>query len=108
MPILSASRALRLSHTGDIQRIPAGTNPDARETVASDVACSAVYPASTEQAERAGMATTTRLMVAYIGVATVQEDWRFLTGGIDYRIRAISRWPRGGAHFMELLLEEEG
>ena len=107
MPLLSAARSLRLSQTGDVKRIPAGIDPDARETMVAGLACSGVYPASVEQAERAGMATVARLMVVYTAAATIQPDWRLVTGGIDYRIRAVSRWPRGAAHFVELLIEEE-
>lgn len=107
MAVASAARALRLSHRCNIARVPAGNDPDARETMAVDVACSAVYPASVEQTERAGMALAARLMVAYAADATAQPDWRLVTGGVDYRIRAVSRWPHGTANFVELLIEEE-
>lgn len=107
MALLSTARSLRMSGTCDVKSVPAGVDPTARETEVAGLACSAVYPASGEQAERAGMATVARLMVVYTAAATVQPDWRLVTGGVDYRIRAVSRWPRGSAYFMELLIEEE-
>lgn len=102
-----SGRALRLSHTCDVKRVPAGSDAAARETVTAGLACSAVYPASQEQAERAGMAQAVRLMVVYTAPATAQPDWRLVTGGVDYRIRAVSLWPRGDAQFVEMLIEEE-
>lgn len=102
-----SGRALRLSHTADVKRVPAGSDPAARETVTAAVACSAVYPASAEQAERAGMALAARLMVVYTAPVTAQPDWRLVTGGADYRIRAVSRWPVGAAQFVEMLIEAE-
>lgn len=112
MALVSAARSLRLSQTCDVKRVPSGSNPAARETVVAGLRCSAVYPASQEQAERAGMALAVRLMVVYTAdvappTPAVQPDWRLVTGGVDYRIRAVSRWPRGDAQFVELLIEEE-
>jgi hypothetical protein len=109
MPLIaSARRGLRLTQTCDIKRVPAGaTNPAARETVAAGVSCSMVYPASSEQSERAGMAQAARLMVVYTSATAAQTDWRVRTGGRDYRIRAVSPWPRDAAAFVELLIEEE-
>lgn len=107
MPFHSAARGLRLSRQCDIRRVPAGSDPAARETMVAALACSNVYPASVEQAERAGMALAARLMVVYTDPATAQPDWRLMTGGRDYRIRAVSAWPSGAAHFLELLIEEE-
>ncbi len=104
---MSAARSLRLSHTCDVKRVPAGSDPAARETMTAGLACSNVYPASVEQAERAGMALTARLMVVYTAAVTAQTDWRLVTGGVDYRIRAVSRWPQGTAQFVELLVEAE-
>lgn len=105
--MVSAARSLRLSQTCDVKRVPSGSNPTARETVAAGLRCSAVYPASQEQAERAGMALAVRLMVVYTAGVAPQPDWRLVTGGVDYRIRAVSRWPHGDAQFVELLIEEE-
>ena len=107
MPIHSAARGLRLSRQCDVRRVPVGSDPAARETMVAALACSNVYPASVEQAERAGMALAARLMVVYTDPATVQQDWRLVTGGRDYRIRAVSEWPNDAAHFLELLIEEE-
>lgn len=107
MPLHSAARELRLSRRCDIKRVPAGSDPAARETMTAALPCSAVYPASAEQAERAGMAFAARLMVIYTADVTVQPDWRLATGGADYRIRAASQWPNGAAHFVEMLIEEE-
>lgn len=104
---MSAGRALRLSHTCDVKRVPSGNDAAAREVMTAALPCSAVYPASTEQAERAGMALAARLMVVYTAPVTAQPDWRLATGGVDYRIRAVSRWPRGDAQFVEMLVEEE-
>lgn len=107
MALVSAARSLRLSQICDVKRVPPGSDPTARETVVAGLRCSAVYPASQEQAERAGMALAARLMVVYTAVSVAQPDWRLVTGGVDYRIRAVSRWPRGDAQFVELLIEEE-
>lgn len=108
MIAISARRALRLTHTADIKRIPANAvSASDRETMTAGVACSAVYPASTEQAERAGMATVARLMVIYCAPVTVQPDWRIVTGGVDYRVRSVSAWPQGSPAFVELLIERE-
>lgn len=107
MPAYSAARGLRLSQTCAIQRVPSGVNPAARETLTAALPCSAVYPASPEQAERAGMAMAPRLMVVYTAAATVQPDWRLVHSGTDYRVRAVSRWPHGAAHFLEVLIEDE-
>ena len=107
MALVSAARSLRLSQTCDVKRVPSGSNPAARETMVAGLLCSAVYPASQEQAERAGMALAVRLMVVYTADETFFPDWRLVTGGVDYRIRAVSRWPRGDAQFVELLIEEE-
>lgn len=104
---LSAGRALRLSRLCDVKRVPAGSDPAAREVVAADLACSAVYPASQEQAERAGMAFAARLMVIYTASAAMQPDWRLVTGGADYRVRAASEWPQDAPRFLEVLVEEE-
>lgn len=105
--MLSAARGLRLSHQCDIKRVPSGSDPAARETMTAALACSNVYPASVEQAERAGMALAARLMIIYTAPVEAQSDWRLSTGGVDYRIRAVTPWPRGGAQFVELLIEEE-
>jgi SPP1 family predicted phage head-tail adaptor len=108
MIAISARRALRLTHTADIKRIPANAvSASDRETMTAGVACSAVYPASTEQAERAGMATAARLMVVYCENVTVQNDWRFVADGVDYRIRTVSAWPQAAPAFIELLIERE-
>ena len=109
MRIPSGRRGLRMSQLGDVKRVPAGAvNPAARETVTAGVPCTPVYPASVEAAERAGMALTTRLATCYTGAVTVQSDWRFVTGGVDYRIRAAAAWPVGQVEVTELLLEREG
>lgn len=107
MTRVSAARGMRLSGRCAIQRVPAGSNPAARVTVTADLPCSAVYPASSEQAERAGMALVARLLVIYTAPAAAQPDWRLVAGGADYRIRAISEWPYDNAQFLELLIEAE-
>lgn len=107
MPLYSAARGLRLSRQCDIRRVPSGKDAAARETMTAALSCSNVYPASAEQAERAGMALAARLMVVYTNPATMQPDWRLVTGGVDYRIRAVSAWPNGAGHFHEVLIEDE-
>lgn len=103
----SVRRALRLSRRCDVLRVPVGSDPAARETVVADWPCSDVYPASVEQAERAGLATVYRLMVIYLAATEVKADWRLATDDRDYRVRAVSYWPRAGSRFVELLIEEE-
>lgn len=107
MPAYSAARGLRLRQWCDVKRVPSGSDPAARETMTAALPCSAVYPASAEQAERAGMALAARLMVVYTAPTAMQSDWRLVTNGQDYRIRAVSAWPNGAGHFLEVLLEEE-
>lgn len=104
---MTAHRALRLSRTCALKRVPAGSNPAARETMTAALPCSAVYPASQEQAERAGMALAARLMVIYTAPATIQADWRLVTGDVDYRVRTVSKWPHGDTQFLEVLVEDE-
>lgn len=106
MPLIaSARRGLRLTQTCDIKRVPAGASLGSeRETVAAGVSCSAVYPASPEQVERAGMAQSARMMIVYTAAANMQPDWRLVTGSVDYRIRAVSSWVD---MFYEVLLEDE-
>lgn len=104
----SPHRTLRLSHQCNLLRIPPGNDPAAREMVTGGWPCSDVYPASAEQAERAGLATVYRLMVVYLAATDVRPDWRLATDGREYRIRAASHWPRAGSRFVELLVEDEG
>lgn len=104
---ISAGRGLRLNRQCDIKRVPSGSNAAARETMTAALPCSNVYPASVEQAERAGMALAARLMVVYTGPATMQPDWRLATGGRDYRIRAVSAWPVNAPRYLEVLIEDE-
>ena len=103
----STRRLLRLARTCDIKRVPAGGNPAARETVVTNLACSDVYPASPEQAERAGMALAARLMVVYTAPGSMMTDWRLATGNTEYRIRAISAWPISAPKYYEVLIEQE-
>lgn len=107
--MFSARRSFRLKRTADIRRVPTGSDPAARETVAAGVACSDVYPASVEQVERAGLASAARVMVVYCHeVVGTRPDWKLATGTVEYRIRAVSLWPREGDEtLMELLLEED-
>lgn len=103
----STRRALRLSRTCDVKRVPAGGNPAARETVVTNLACSDVYPASLEQAERAGMALAARLLVVYTAPGSMMVDWRLATNGTEYRIRSISAWPVTAPKYYEVLIEAE-
>lgn len=98
---------MRLSQVCDIKRVPAGGNPAARETVVTDLPRSEIYPASVEQAERAGMALAARLLVVYTNPATMMTDWRLATNNNEYRIRAISPWPLEAPKFYEVLIEDE-
>lgn len=101
----SARRSLRLTGTCDIKQVIGG---GARQTVVSGLSCSSLYPASQEQAERAGMATTARLLVCYTtGSSQVAMDQRLATGGREYRIRSVSAWPWASPAFLEILLEDE-
>ncbi len=107
MMTVSPRRVLRLSRHCDLLRVPSGNDPDARVTVAADVPCSGVYPASSEQAERAGLATVYRLMVIYLAATEAKPDMRLAADGREYRVRAASYWPREDSEFVELLIEEE-
>lgn len=104
-------RALILTRVCRVARVPAtATDPNARETVIGSLTCSGLYPANREQAERAGMALATRLLVCYAttpDVGTIEPDYRLEVGEGDYRIRAISGWPQERPEFLELLIEDE-
>jgi hypothetical protein len=105
----SARRSLRLTRSCDIRRVPSpAATQAARVTVVAGLACSNLYPASLEQVERAGMATTARLLVCYTAASELVEvDQRLATGGREYRIRGVSGWPWASPAFLELLLEDE-
>lgn len=99
-----------LDSTAVIKAIPAGTDDTARTTVISSLACTTPQALSSEDKERAGLATTARLVRSMTAVpgSTVTEQHRFVTGGADYRIRAITKVPAVDPQFYEFLLEDEG
>jgi hypothetical protein len=96
--------------TAAILAIPNGTNDAARTTVIAALACSTPQAISAEEAERAGLATTARLMRSHTAVpgSTVTVKHRFACGGVDYRIRSITAVPNTSPRFYEFLLEDEG
>lgn len=99
-----------LDSTAVIKAIPSGTDPTARTTVITSLACTTPQALDAEEKERAGMATTTkgfRSMTAVPG-NTVTGQHRFVTGGVDYRIRGITKVPASSPQFYEFLLEDEG
>jgi hypothetical protein len=93
-----------------ILAIPNGTNEAARTTVIASLACSRPQAISAEEAERAGLATTARLMRSHTAVpgTAVTTKHRFACGGVDYRIRDITAVPNTSPRFYEFLLEDEG
>lgn len=99
-----------LDSTAVIQAIPNGTNDAARTTVIASLACSIPQAISAEEAERAGLATTARLMRSHTAVpgTAVTTKHRFACGGVDYRIRGITAVPNTSPNFYEFLLEDEG
>lgn len=99
-----------LDSTAAIKSIPAGTDDTARTTVIASLACTTPQALDAEEKERAGMATTTkafRSMTAVPGSAVTGQH-RFVTGGVDYRIRGITKVPADSPQFYEFLLEDEG
>lgn len=99
-----------LDSTAAVQSIPNGTDDTARTAVISSLACTTPQALSSEDKERAGLATTARIMRSMTAVpgSTVTERHRFVTGGVDYRIRAITKVPAVSPQFYEFLLEDEG
>lgn len=99
-----------LDSTAAIQAIPAGTDETARTAVIASLACTTPQALSPEDKERANMATTARLMRSMTAVpgTAVTEQHRFVTGGVDYAIRAITKVPAVSPQFYEFLLEDEG
>lgn len=99
-----------LDSTAAILAIPNGTNEAARTTVIASLACSKPQAISAEEAERAGLATTARLMRSHTAVpgTAVTVKHRFACGGVDYRIRGITPVPNTSPRFYEFLLEDEG
>jgi hypothetical protein len=99
-----------LDSTAVIKAIPSGTDPTARTTVISSLVCTTPQALDAEEKERAGMASTTkgfRSMTAVPGSAVTGQH-RFVTGGVDYRIRGITKVPADSPQFYEFLLEDEG
>jgi type IV secretory pathway protease TraF len=99
-----------LNTTAAILAIPNGTNDAARTTHIASLACSTPQAISAEEAERAGLATTARLMRSHTAVpgSTVTVKHRFACGGVDYRIRGITPVPNTSPRFYQFLLEDEG
>ena len=99
-----------LDTTAVIQAIPSGTNDAARTTVIASLACSTPQAVSAEEAERAGLGMTARLMRSHTAVpgSAVTVKHRFACGGVDYRIRGITPVPNTSPRFYEFLLEDEG
>lgn len=99
-----------LDSTAAIKSIPDGTDDTARTTVIASLACTTPQALESEDKERAGLATTARIMRSMTAVpgSTVTKQHRFITGGVDYRIRDITPVPAVNPQFYELLLEDEG
>lgn len=106
----SALLGVVLDTTAAIKAIPSGTDETARTTVIASLACSTPQAISAEEAERAGLATTARLMRSHTAVpgTAVTTKHRFACGGVDYRIRDITAVPNTSPRFYEFLLEDEG
>lgn len=102
-------RTLRLTKSCDLLQVDGATGN--RVTVAAGLACSSLYPASLEAAERAGMATAARALSLYVAplasAAAIVPDWRVEMDGREYRIRGVSPWPWDDPAFWELLIEDE-
>lgn len=99
-----------LDSTAAIKAIPAGTDDTARTTVIASLDCTTPQALDSEEKERAGLSTTAkavRSMTAVPGTA-VTEQHRFVSGGVDYRIRGITKVPASSPQFYEFLLEDEG
>lgn len=108
--LATGRRTLRLTKHCDVRRFEsANGNP---VTVAANVNCSSLYPASLEAAERANMATVARALTVYVeplpSSAVIERDWRIVMSGNEYRIRGVSPWPWDDPVFWELLVEDEG
>lgn len=102
--------AVVLDTTCAIKAIPSGSDEAARTSVIGSLDCSTPQAVSAEEAERAGLATTARLMRSHTAVfeQTVTVKHRFVCDGVDYRIRGITAVPNTDPRFYEFLLEDEG
>lgn len=98
--------------------VPAGaTDENAKEVVARNVPCSAVYPPISgiyaigkQQQERANMASLTQQKILYTAVPAnieITTAMRVEVRNKEYGIRDITQWTDDDPHFLELLIEAE-
>lgn len=105
------ARAAIFSETCDIKKVPAGTDPDARDDVALDLACTFPQEMTDQDRERAGlgsMFSALRIHVDVPVVATIKENYRLVHLGVDYKIAKVKEHPKGNPEYLELLLQEDG
>jgi hypothetical protein len=104
-----------LGLTAVIKEIPSNAvSADYRETVVDALACFGLEPADARDMERAGVGVSggsvKRTWKVYSEVPAVEitPRMRFIHGGIDYRIAAVTKRPRNDAPlYLELLIEDE-
>lgn len=104
----SALVAAFLSETAVIQRVTAGSDPDARTTIVSSLKCDDPQWLDQEQKERAGMASVARALRVRCEVNTsIHVRDRFVYNSTDYRIVAVTPIPAVNPSHYELIIEDE-
>lgn len=103
------SRRRRYDRQASIARIPAGTNPDARQVLLTNLPCSPVYEMDKEARERADMGTVTAARRVYCDppAINIEKRMRFILAGKDYVIHRVAGHPADAPQFLELFLEDE-
>jgi hypothetical protein len=104
-----------MTRTAVVARAPAGTtNPNLRETRIPEVRCTAPYQMSAQDIERAGLGDVSEVEHCFcLPPATAEEraylaaDYRFISGGVDYRIRKAIGWPEIEPAYYELILDRD-
>lgn len=107
---MTPSRRRRFRCVATVNRVPDGTDPDARELVVANLACTAVYPLSEQEKERAGMASRVRGVGMYCVFDEEIDDnqhQRIVVDGKDYRLHQVLPWPQGNPSYLQLLLRDE-
>lgn len=104
------SRRHRFRYRAKVARIPAGADPEARETVVANLPCSAVYPLSEQEKERAGMASNVRAVGVFCQYDEEIDDnqhQRVIVDDRDYRLHLALPWPQTNPAFIQLILRDE-
>jgi hypothetical protein len=103
-----------------IYQIPSSAvSADTRVVVVETLKCSALQPAETKDMERGGAGVSgggvsggsvkrTWKVFSEVPAVEITPRMRFVTGGVDYRIAAVTKMPlNDNPRYLELLIEDE-